>query len=301
MGRINKIIRKIKKCIRKPRYKQPQDKLIKENLYYYKKNGGKDMDIYNPKTFTEKLQWYKFFYKKKGLDHIVDKYLFKSYIKEKLGENMTIPLYGYWSSLEKLEQDWNKLPNEFVLKSTISSSAKNIIFIHDKTTVKFKQLKKELKKWLYPKNTMLDSFCYAYYNTVPGILAEQYLENISNQLFDYKIFCFDGKPFCTYVAQEHFSEKGSTITFYDMEWNKLDVQYGTHDVGNPPKPKHWKDMIEISKILSKGFPFIRVDFFDTEEQLYVAELTMYPGGGYTQYYPESFNEKMGDLFNITIQ
>ena len=127
------------------------------------------------------------------------------------------------------------------------------------------------------------------------------MENISNQLYDFKVFCFDGKPFCIYVANEHFEKDNYPITFYDLEWNKLDVKYGPHEVGDMPKPKHLDKMLEISKILSKGFPFLRVDFFDTEEKLYVAELTLYPGGGYTKYEPESFNEEMGIMFKLPLQ
>ena len=267
----------------------------------YERKLGYRMDIEHPKTFTEKLQWYKLYFEGDGhLERLVDKCLMKEYVKEKLGEGHTIPLIGAWTNIEDLEKDWSNLPEEFCLKSTLQSEAKCIKFIHNKSSIDFKSLKKEVKQWFLFKNTLANSYCRAYTNALPRVLAEQYLENVNNQLFDYKLFCFDGKPFCAYVAQEHFSEKGSTITFYDLEWNKLNVQYGTHEVGNMPKPKHWEEMIEIAKKLSAGFPHIRVDFFDTDKKLYVAELTLYPGGGYSKYNPESFNETMGNLFKLSI-
>ena len=122
------------------------------------------MDIKNPITFNEKLQWYKINYEGDGhLENIVDKYLFKRYIKEKLGDGYTIPLLGQWSSIEQLEKDWEKLPEEFCLKSTLQSDGNCIKFIHNKSTIPFKSLQKELKEWLNPKNTLINSFCRAFF------------------------------------------------------------------------------------------------------------------------------------------
>lgn len=291
-------LRKIKEKLRPSRHKWSKKRLIKADLNTYKRRHGYEMDINNPITFTEKIQWYKFFYSKDGLENIVDKFLFKTYIKDKLGEGFTIPLYGYWKSIEELEKDWKNLPEEFCLKSTISSEGENIKIIHNKTKIDFQELKKELKNWLKPKNTMLDSYCGAYYNTTPGILAEEYMENIKNQLFDYKIFCFNGNPYYVYAATEHFNKNNYPITFYNLSWEKMNIKYGEHETADIPKPKHLKEMIEISKVLSQEFPFIRVDFFDTEDKLWVAELTLYPGGGFTPYYPKTFNESLGNLFKL---
>ncbi len=267
----------------------------------YERHMGYRMDINNPRTFTEKIQWYKLFFKGDvNLEQLVDKYMFKQYIKNKLGDGYTIPLIGVWDSVEDLKRDWEKLPDEFCLKSTVQSDGKYILFIHNRSSLKFNDIVPEIKKWFLPKNTLVNSYCRAYYNAVPRVIAENYLENVHNQLYDFKIFCFDGQPFCIYAAMEHFDNANYPIIFYDLDWNKMDVQYGHHAVGDMPKPKHLDEMIEISKKLSRGFPFIRVDFFDTEEKLYVAELTLYPGGGYTKYEPESFNEKMGDLFILPV-
>lgn len=267
----------------------------------YKRRYGYKMDIKNPKTFTEKLQWYKLNFKGDGhLERIVDKYLFKDYIKEHLGEGYTIPLLGAWTDINQLEKNWNTLPEEFCLKSTLQSDGNCIKFIHNRSSIQFDTIKKELKEWLNPKKTLINSFCQAYYNATPRILAEEYLENIKNQLFDYKIFCFDGNPYCVYVATEHFDRNDYPITFYNLLWEKMDVKYGEHDTADIPKPKHLDEMIEISKNLSQGFPFIRVDFFDTKEKPLLAEMTLYPGGGFTPYHPKTFNELLGKKFELPI-
>ena len=279
----------------------PLEKRVELMMDRYEEKFGYRMDINNPKTYTEKVQWYKAYYTGDGhLERVVDKYLFKQYIKEKLGEGYTVPLIGAWTSIGDLKKDWKNLPEEFCLKSTVQSEGKWIEFIHNKSAVDFNDRKREWKKWFYHKYSLINGVTQAYRNCVPRIIAEQYLENIKNQLFDYKIFCFSGEPFCIESAMERFEGGVPTFTFYDLEWNKLDVTSGHHPNGDVPKPKHLSEMLELSKVLSKDFPHIRVDFFDTDEKLYVAELTLYTGGGYSYYEPQSFNKKMGELFKLPI-
>ena len=152
-----------------------------------------------------------------------------------------------------------------------------------------------------PKNTLINSYCRAYYDATPRIIAEVYKSEVKNQLYDYKVFCFDGEPAYIYVATDHFPGQLSHISFYDLAWNRLDVRYGEHPNCEVDKPRDIEDMLNISRILSAGFPFLRVDFFETQEHLYVAELTLYPGGGQTPLHPESFNLEMGIRFTLPIQ
>ncbi|MBQ0115755.1 MAG: hypothetical protein KBT10_07790 [Bacteroidales bacterium] len=270
---------------------------IKGNMRGYERKQGYSFDTRHPVTFTEKLQWYKMFYEHPDMTRMVDKYLFKQFIAEKLGEGYTIPLYGMWTSLDDFKRDYQSLPQVFVLKGTLQSDGKSIMVI-DKSTVNEAEMHQMVIDSLNPKNTLINSYCHAYHNAVPRVIAEKFEASVGDQLYDYKFFCFDGVPFCIYVAQDHFGKDGSHISFYDLDWNKLDVQYGNHIVGDAEKPKHFDEMVEIAKKLSAGFPFLRVDFFDTDEKLYMAELTFYPGGGYTPYHPESFNQQMGELFKL---
>lgn len=280
----------------KPVCNWSQDELVKGVMNCYKRHMGYSFDINNPILFTEKLQWYKCFYQRPDMNEITDKYLFKQYIKERLGDGYTIPVFRTWTSIEELENEWCNLPKEFVLKANLQSDGRNILIIHDKQQVKFSSIKKKLKAWLDKRNTLANSFDCKTYCGTPRILAEEYMANFEDQLYDYKFFCFNGQIHCIYVAQDHFGKAGSHISFYDLNWKKLDVKYGNHIVGDAPCPKHFEDMVKIAKKLSVGFPFIRVDFFDTDENLYVAELTFNPGGGVTKYHPESFNKELGDLF-----
>ena len=275
----------------------PAERLIAEDMDVYEKGHGHRFDFNHPVTFTEKLLWYKRNFSGDGrLDRVVDKIEFKSYIEERLGAGHTIPLIGYWSDIKGLKRGWASLPNAFCLKSSISYGGNNILVVKDKSTADLNQILRTIREWFKPENTSLNSFGSAYYSTTPRVLAEEYMSNVENQLYDYKFFCFKGELFCVYVAMDHFGRDGSHISFYDMDWNQLDVQYGDHIVEKAQCPKHFSQMKKYASILSKDFPFVRVDFFDTEDELYLAEMTLYPGGGHTPYHPESFDLEMGKHF-----
>lgn len=280
-----------------------QEQLIKYTQKYYKIAHKCECNFENPIFFTEKIQWYTFNYHNPLCPYIVDKVTFKDYIKQKLGDGCTIPLIGSWKTVEEFERDWftDKLPKEFCLKSNLQSDGRCIKIVHDKDSICFADLKEEVREWLKPENTCINSLARNFYESTPQILAENFMSNYKDQLYDYKFFCFNGEPYCMYVATEHFDEGGNKnfypILFYDLNWKKMDVKYGNHpNDADVPEPEHYKEMITYAKILSKDFPFVRVDFFDTAEKLYLAELTFNPGGGFTPYYPIEFNKQLGDLF-----
>ena len=297
-----RIKKKIKRIIEKDKNKWPKDKLVNEMTRRYSKRFNTTFDVNNPVLFTEKIQWYKLFYKNELLPRIVDKYEFKQFIRERLGDGYTIPLYALYNSFSEFKKGWNQLPEEFCLKSTVSGSGKNIIIIHHKSEENYSEIMNIVKQWFDPHNTLINSFEIGYHDCKARVIAEEYMENIDEQLFDYKIFCFEGRPYCIYAASEHFKSddflNGYPISFYDLTWNKLDVKYGNHRNDDIPPPKHLDEMINHAVSLSKGFPFVRVDFFDTDDKLYLAEMTFYPGGGMTKYEPESFNKELGELFHL---
>ncbi len=294
------IFRRIKLAMELTKNKWPKAKLVKNLKSGYKVIHGRELNIDKPVYFTEKLQWYKVNYRTKNMEHSVDKFLFKNYITEKLGDGFVVPFYNSWSDIKSFKRDFDKLPDTFVLKSTVQSDGKNIKIIKNKKEINKKQLFKELKTWLKVKNTLINSYCRAYHTATPRIIAEQYVEWLGEQLYDYKFFCFGGEPYCAYAAMDHFKNGTNAddyaISFYDLEWNKLDVKYGKHKSEDIPKPIHLEEMLRICRVLSQDFPFARVDFFDTDDKLYVAEITFYPGGGNTPYHPLDFDKMLGDLF-----
>lgn len=167
-----------------PMYKWPQKSLIKANMHYYKHMMGYSFDLNNPILFTEKIQWYKFFYQRSDFANIVDKVLFKDWVSNKLGNGYTIPLYGAWDNIGDFEMAWNDLPQEFVLKANLQSDGRCIKIIHNKSEVNFLELKQELQTWLEIRNTLMNSCDRMFYTSKPQILAEQYMANFEDQLFD---------------------------------------------------------------------------------------------------------------------
>lgn len=306
MANIKDILRKVP-VLRKLKHTICPNKLLRDISFEervelskktYFNRMGEILNLDNPKLFTEKIRWYELFYLHEDMPKVVDKYLFKKYIEDKLGKGYTLPLFGMWTNIDDLKKEWDILPNEFVLKSNLCDNGKNIKVIHNKSSVDKESLFEELKYWFNPFDTLINSFCNAYYKTTPRIIAEEYCENVAEQLFDYKLFCFNGEPYFFYVASEHMKHDDGCypISFYDLDWKKLDITYGNHPVSDMEKPTHLAKMIEIAKKLSKPFPFVRVDFFDTKDKLYMAEMTFYPGGGLTHYYPRKVNEEMGERF-----
>lgn len=275
-----------------PRYRTEQA-IRKELEELYENKTGEKLDLENTKTFSEKLQWLKLYWKNDELVRVVDKCEFKKYIAEKIGDGYTVPMYGAWKNVKDI--NWNKLPNSFVLKSNCCSDGKYIRIIKNKNEVDLKALKKELKDWLNPYNTLVNSYCRAYWNVKPMILAEKYVEQIDGQVYDYKFFCFNGEPKFAYVATDHFEGQVSNISIYDLEWNLLDITYGHHPKNKVAAPATLDKMIEISKKLSKEFPFVRVDFFELDEKPVLSELTFYPGGGFNKISPLSADEEWGNM------
>lgn len=260
---------------------------------------GYELDLEHPKTFNEKLQWYKLYYHHPDMPRCVDKVTFKDYIAEKLGEGYTAKMLRVWHSPD--EVCFDGLPDRFVVKSNCQDNGRYIAIVRDKENFDFCSLEREIKDyWFEPMNLLINGFCSAYHSVKPKVFVEEYVEQPALTPDDFKLLCFSGTPKFFSVATEHFFEPVNyPIGYYTLDWHWFEVQSGQHQIyKNALKPKHLDEMIDIAKTLSAGFPFVRVDFFDTNEKLYLAELTFYPGGGFAKYAPPEFDAYMGSIFQI---
>lgn len=286
----------------------PLQSLINTDLTGFEHNFGYSFDIYNPSSFTEKVHTYKLLYDDPSMSEIVDKYSFKKYVSRKLGnDGYVAKAYGVYNSIAEIEAAWSTLPEEFVLKSTISSDGNNIIFIKNKIETPFESVRKDLEHCFNPRTTQLNGFARAYYPLKPRVIAEEYMHELDGgNLIDYKFYCFDGRVEFVYTtsrlfeSKENPSEADYPRTFFNTKWEKIDVALGNHPTANGiPKPKHFEEMIEIAAKLSQGFPFVRVDFYDTEDTPLLGEMTFYPTGGWKPLSPIEFDRKLGELFIIS--
>lgn len=280
---------------RTPMSRLPLEKQVICAMRAYKRREGHLFDLEHPVLFTEKRVWYALFYEHPDLTRIYDKYLFKGYIEEKLGPGRTAPLYGMWTRAEDLRRDWDGLPGAFCLKSNCSSLGRNVLFVRDKEAADKEAVLREAEKWLDPMNTGINSYLRAYRDVTPRILAEELLTGNGSQLYDYKILCFGGKPDHVMAAADRFPlERGAlSYTFYDFSWNKLPVATPGYRNGDIPAPHGLEEMIALAGKLSFGFPFVRVDFYDTADGIRIGEMTFYPSPNYDR---KEWDRELGEKF-----
>lgn len=269
-----------------------QEKYITEKQFKW--GTGYKINLDNPKSFNEKIQWLKLNYRNPLLTKCADKYAVREYVKEKIGEEYLIPLLGVWDSPDDI--DFDSLPNQFVLKVNWGSG-QNII-VKDKLTLNIEEAKEKLRNWLNSKsNHYYMGLEWCYKDIPPKIIAEKYMAKMSESLIDYKIFCNYGTPKFLFLGIDRF--KDLKFNFYDLDWNLLPVK-NHYEISEKPiqKPNNYNKMLEIAEILSKEFPHARVDLFEIEGTIYFGEITFYHFGGTEPFEPREWDYKFGDMIDI---
>ena len=211
------------------------EKYPEELKLWYKRVMKEDLDLDNPKTYNEKIQWMKLYDSTPLKTRLADKYLVRDWVKEKIGEEYLIPLLGVWDSFEEI--DFDKFPDQFVLKAN-HGCGWNII-VKDKSIFDIEEARKKFDIWMHTNFAFRVGFELHYMNIPPKIIAEQYLENNNNDLYDYKVFCFNGKAESIMFLSDR--KQKLKMSFYDLQWNKLPFVYSYQQ--NPddiPKPMHLK-------------------------------------------------------------
>ncbi len=253
---------------------------------------GKKLNLINPKTYNEKLQWLKLYDRKPLYTTLVDKYAVKQYIAEKIGEEYIIPTLGVWDRFDDI--DFDKLPNRFVLKCTHDSGG--LVICKDKSKLDIPAAKKKIEKSL-KRNYYYVCREWPYKNIKPKIIAETFLENKMGQLPDYKFYCCNGEPKAMLIA----TDRSTDVKFdtYDMDFNYLPMITGhAHANKRPEKPQGFEKMKELARQLSQGFTHVRVDFYDVEGKVYFGEMTFSPCGGFKLFDPEEWDETFGSWIEL---
>lgn len=261
----------------------------------YRGTIGKKLNLENPTTFNEKLQWLKLNNRRPEYTMMVDKYLVRDYIKDTVGEEYLIPLIGAWDLPEEI--DFDVLPEKFVLKCNHNSGT-GMCICKDKSKLEISKVKSELKKGL-AQDYYLTGREWPYKNVPRKIIAEKYMEDESGELKDYKFMCFNGQVKSIFVCSDRFSKAGLHITFFDKEWNVMPFErHYPHLPQGLPRPIHLEKMIELAEILSKNIPFVRVDFYEVRGKIYFGELTFFPGSGFEEFSPEDWDYQLGSWLTL---
>lgn len=266
--------------------------------FMYRIRMGKKLNLKNPQTFNEKLQWLKLYGRKPEYTIMADKYAVRKYIADTIGEEYLIPLLGVWDNPDDI--DFDKLPDQFVLKCNHNSGL-GMCICKDKSKLDINKVKKELKKGL-EQDYYLTAREWPYKNVPRKIIAEKYMEEKPDTgLNDYKFFCFNGIPKLILVCSDRFSNDGLCEDFYDTDWNLLNLRRpDTSNSKQPQKqPQRFGDMLRLAAVISENIPFARVDFYEIKGKIYFGEITFFPASGLKRFTPEEWDLKLGKLIDLS--
>lgn len=270
-------------------------------IQYYVKF-GRVLNLRNPKRFTEKLQWYKLYYRNPLMTQCAGKNQVREYVKSKGYEYILNEQYGVFSNVNEINFD--KLPNQFVIKATVGAAGQQVLVCTDKSKLDLEAVKKRLSSWVskHPERPHKNAGReWAYNNIKEELVVEKYINSsmCKHGLLSYKIFCFHGKAEFLYVIadiKDGFFDAGYGIystAFEKLPYNRVgetSLQLGEG------KPENFEKMIEIAEQLSVGFPHVRVDLYNVNGKIIFGEMTFYNDSGYMKYDPDDFDYEVGKLF-----
>ena len=246
---------------------------------YYRLRVGRKLNMNNPTTLNEKLQWLKFNYRFPLQSIVSDKLLVREYVKDKIGEKYLIPLIGSWKKYDDI--DFSLLPEKFVMKCNHDSGG--LVVCNDKEKLNHIEARRKIEKSLN-SNFFYIGREYQYRNIKPMILCEKFISDNGNVPMDYKIYCFNGVPDVILVCKDRFSKNTHRASYYffDQEWKFQPLNKGDENIKNVDinKPKNLDEMIDIAKELSKDFVFARIDLYNVDGRIYFGEITLSPNSGF---------------------
>ena len=265
---------------------------------------GYKIDWNHPRDINEKMWWLACYGDTSSWPLCADKYRVRSFIKDRGLEHLLVKLYGVWDNPDEINYD--VLPSRFILKCNHDSGTSIIV---DKDASFDKEaINKKLSEALKTKYGYING--ETYYNRIPPcIIAEEYLEshdcNFSSSLVDYKMWCFDGKPYCVWVCYDR-TPSYVMVNVYDLSWNvhpefSVFTDHYRDGQGIVPKPKTLEQMKAAAAILSKGFPEVRVDFYEVDGKLFFGEMTFMTFFGQIDFFTKDFLVELGHQCVLPIE
>lgn len=256
----------------------------------------KRLNLKNPKTFNEKLNWIKLYYRKDIMTTMVDKELVKPYVSKLIGPEFVIPLIASYDTWNEI--DFDKLTPPFVIKTTHSSG--DVFVVRDYKTFDFEKARERINESL-KKNYFYGNREWPYKNVKPRIIVEEYVEDsIEPNLPVFKFFCFNGEPFLVQTIKND-KTADETIDYFDMNWKLLELTQNFNNSEKPlGKPANFEEMKVIAAKLSKGFPFVRVDLYSVNSKVYFSEFTFFSDAAYQKFHPEKWDLELGEKINLNL-
>ena len=271
------------------------DKQVLAKRYYLRFNRKLNLD--NPTTFNEKMQWLKLYNRQPSYSMLVDKATAKDIVSKRIGSKYIIPTIGLYNNVREI--DFNSFPDSFAIKCTHDSGS--VILCKDKSRFKYLACKKAIKKKL-SHNYYWGGREWPYKNVKPRIIVEPLIQDkLGHDLISYKFFCFDGKPYLIQVIQND-KKPNETVDYYDVQWKRLNLKQNYPNSGETIcRPKSLNNMINIAKELSCGFPFIRIDLFCIDEDVFFSEFCFFSDDGDSPFFPDEWDYILGELITLKRQ
>ena len=261
----------------------------------YRVNFGKKLNLDNPQTFNEKIQWLKLYDRKDVYTTMVDKYEAKKYVASIIGDEYIIPTLGIYDKFDDI--DFDKLPNQFVIKCTHDSGG--IVIVKNKTNFDKNAARKKINKFL-KRRFYYTNREWPYKNVKPRIIVEQYMEDEKDgELRDYKLFCFNGKFEIMFIATNRQGKGDTYFDFFDRDFRHLPFTNGHPNAPIiPHKPVKFDEMVTLAEKLSKNIPQVRIDFYEVNGRVYFGEATFFHWSGFVPFEPEEWDYKIGQMIDL---
>ncbi len=269
-------------------------KYEKEQKRAFKIAFGKKLTRKNVKTFNEKIQWLRCYDNIPIKTILADKYRVRDYVKKQVGEKYLIKLLGVWDNFDEI--DFSKLPESFVLKANHGCGWN--ILVTDKKTLNIEKAKQDMEKWL-KTNYAFYFLELQYRNIPPKIIAEEFISNSNNNLYDYKVHCFNGHPKYIQFIGDRMTPPTQEI-FLDRNWTPQPFTYTYPKYETiPQKPVCLNELLSIAEKLAADFAYVRVDFYVlNDNSIRFGEMTFTPAGGMDHWTPPEWNLKLGNLLKL---
>lgn len=266
------------------------DKTYLRWMYYLE--CGHSLNLDNPQRYNEKLQWLKLYYRNPMWTQMVDKYAVKELVSERVGSEYVVPCLGVWERAEDIE--WDKLPIQFVLKTNHDSGNNGVFICRDKSKIDKAKWTKKINASL-KRDTSIPGREWPYKDVERCVFAEDYLEDATGELRDYKFFCFNGVVKYLFIATERQSGREVKFNYFDADFNDLGiVQHHPMSDKKIEKPKMFEEMKALAAELSKGLPEVRVDLYEVNGRIYFGEYTFFHHGGMVPFHPDEWDFVWGN-------
>ena len=264
----------------------------------YRFQMGKRLNLKNPTTFNEKLQWLKLYDRNPEYTRLVDKILVKEYVARVLGPEYVVPLLGAWDRPEDI--DWDHLPNRFVLKTNHSGGNTGVVICKDKNSFDRQDAIRRLNASLQ-EDVYRNLREWPYRDVKKRVFAEQFIDPAPNNtdLHDYKFFCFNGVVRCFKIDFDR--QTNHHANYYDRDGSLL--PFGELALAPIPEkelsvPSNYVKMIELAEKIAQGKRFVRVDFYNVNGRIFFGEITFYPAGGMGEFTSDGWDETLGTWLKL---